>query len=116
MEIEAAIIHETGGAFELETVELTGPRADEVLVEIVGAGVCHTDLSVREGHLPTPLPAVLGHEGSGVVREIGADVTGVEPGDHVVLSFDYDGTCSRCNADEGVQQVTPRRRGSSATE
>lgn len=100
MEMEAAVVRETGGDFGIETVELDSPRADEVLVEIVGVGVCHTDLSARDGHYPTPLPAVFGHEGSGLVREVGADVTRVEPGDSVVLSFDYDGTCARCDSGE----------------
>ncbi|QLG28639.1 NAD(P)-dependent alcohol dehydrogenase [Halorarum halophilum] len=98
MEIEAAVVREEGGPFELETVELERPRAGEVLVEMVGAGVCHTDLSVRDQHLPTPLPAVLGHEGSGVVWEVGPGVTDVEPGDHVVCSFDYDDSCRNCRS------------------
>jgi len=100
MDIEAAVVREAGGDFGIETVELDPPRADEVLVEIDAVGVCHTDLSVRDGQYATPLPAVLGHEGSGVVREVGTGVTRVEPGDSVVLSFDYDGTCSRCEAGE----------------
>jgi aryl-alcohol dehydrogenase len=97
MEVDAAVVHEEGGAFAVQTVELDGPLGDEVLVEVTAAGLCHTDLSVRDQYYPTPLPAVLGHEGSGIVREVGADVTGVEPGDPVVLSFDYDDTCSSCN-------------------
>lgn len=93
MEVEAAVGREEGGPFEIETVELDDPRADEVLVRVVGAGVCHTDVIVRDQLYPTPLPAVLGHEGSGVVEAVGEDVTAVGPGDRVVLSFDYDGTC-----------------------
>ncbi|MDS0295509.1 NAD(P)-dependent alcohol dehydrogenase [Halogeometricum luteum] len=96
MNIQAAVTHEEGGAFEIEEVSLEEPQADEVLVRVVGAGVCHTDMIVRDQMYPTPLPAVLGHEGSGVVEKVGADVTRVEPGDHVVMSFDYDTTCPSC--------------------
>lgn len=96
MEIEAAVVRRESGPFEIETLELDEPQTGEVLVRVVGAGICHTDLSVRDQHLPTPLPAVLGHEGSGVVEAVGEGVTKVEPGDHVVLTFDYDGTCANC--------------------
>lgn len=96
MEIEAAVVSEAGGSFDLQTVELEKPRADEVLVRVVGAGVCHTDITVRDQLYPSPLPIVLGHEGSGVVEAVGADVTAVAPGDRVVMSFDYDGTCRPC--------------------
>lgn len=96
LEIEAAVTREEGAPFEIEQVELEEPRNDEVLVRVVGVGVCHTDLIVRDQIYPTPLPAVLGHEGAGVVEEVGEDVTNVEPGDHVVMSFDYDDTCTSC--------------------
>ncbi|WP_049985287.1 NAD(P)-dependent alcohol dehydrogenase [Halobellus rufus] len=98
MEIEAAVINEEGGPFTIENVELSEPQANEVLVRIVGAGVCHTDMIVRDQLYPTPLPAVLGHEGSGVVEAVGDAVTEVEPGDRVVLSFDYDDECPSCHA------------------
>lgn len=93
---EAAIVREEGEPFELETVELDEPRSDEVLIQVAGVGICHTDLSVRDQHLPTPLPAVLGHEGAGVVEATGSDVSKVEPGDRVVMSFTYDNTCPNC--------------------
>lgn len=96
MNVHAAVVREEEGSFEIEEVTLEEPRSDEVLVRVVGAGVCHTDLIVRDQLYPTPLPAVLGHEGSGVVEEVGSNVTTVEPGDHVVMSFDYDGTCPSC--------------------
>jgi len=96
MEIEAAVINEEGGAFEIEAVELEEPQADEVLVRVVGTGVCHTDMIVRDQMYPTPLPAVLGHEGSGVVEQVGSEVSAVEPGDRVVMSFDFDHTCKSC--------------------
>jgi aryl-alcohol dehydrogenase len=97
MQIDAAVVREEGGAFKIESVELDDPKPDEVLIDIAAAGVCHTDISVRDQYYPTPLPAVLGHEGSGVVREVGRNVTNVESGDHVVASFDYDGTCKNCH-------------------
>jgi aryl-alcohol dehydrogenase len=98
MQIQAAVVEEEGGPFTIEDVELEEPQGAEVLVRVVGAGVCHTDMIVRDQLYPTPLPAVLGHEGSGVVEAVGDDVTGVEPGDRVVLSFDYDDDCSSCRA------------------
>ena len=93
----AAVIREPRGPFLLEQVELTAPRADEVLVEIVAAGMCHTDLLVRDSR-PESLPAVLGHEGAGIVRETGSAVRGVKPGDNVTLSFPSCGECPRCLA------------------
>jgi aryl-alcohol dehydrogenase len=90
-----AVVREPGGPFLLEEVELSGPRADEVLVEVVAAGMCHTDLLVRDAR-PESLPAVLGHEGAGVVREVGGEVRGLSPGDQVVLSFPSCGSCPRC--------------------
>lgn len=96
MQIEAAVVREEGGPFTVEQVELEEPREGEGLVRVVGAGVCHTDMIVRDQFYPTPLPAVLGHEGSGVVEAVGPGVTGVAPGDHVVMSFDFDGSCRSC--------------------
>lgn len=92
----AAVIRESSGPFTIEPITLENPRADEVLVEVAGAGMCHTDLVVRDQYFPTPLPAVLGHEGSGVVIAVGEAVTRVEIGDHVVLSFGSCGTCQNC--------------------
>ena len=90
-----AVARDPGGPFALEPVELSAPRPDEVLVEIVAAGMCHTDLLVRDSR-PESLPAVLGHEGAGIVRETGSEVRGLAPGDKVVLSFPSCGSCIRC--------------------
>ena len=90
-----AVVREQGGPFLLEQVQLSGPRPDEVLVEIVASGMCHTDLLVRDSR-PESLPAVVGHEGAGIVREVGSEVRGVGPGDPVVLSFPSCGRCRRC--------------------
>jgi aryl-alcohol dehydrogenase len=91
----SAVVREQGGPFRLEQVSLSDPRPDEVLVEIVASGMCHTDLLVRDSR-PAVLPAVVGHEGAGVVREVGSEVRGVVPGDRVVLSFPSCGRCPRC--------------------
>jgi len=96
MEMTAAVVREKGGAFQLEKVEIEPPRPNEVLVKIAGVGMCHTDLVVRDQYFPTPLPAILGHEGAGEVVEVGSSVTKVAPGDHVVLSFASCGGCSNC--------------------
>ncbi len=85
-EITAAVVREKG-RFALETVSLSPPRNDEILIEVVASGLCHTDLVVRDQLYPVPLPIVLGHEGSGIVEAVGADVTKVAPGDHVAVSF-----------------------------
>lgn len=96
MEITAAVARQASQPFEIEQLELAEPRADEVLVRIVGVGLCHTDLICRDQWYPVPLPAVLGHEGAGVVEAVGAAVRKVKPGDHVVLSFVSCGECVAC--------------------
>jgi aryl-alcohol dehydrogenase len=93
---QAAVVESGGAPFTLHDVELDEPRADEVLVRITAAGLCHTDLGVASGGLPFPLPGVLGHEGAGVVERVGAAVTTVAPGDQVVLSFTSCGACANC--------------------
>jgi aryl-alcohol dehydrogenase len=96
MQISAAVVQEVGAPFVLTDVELQDPAPDEVVVEIAGAGICHTDIAVQHGHLPFPLPGVLGHEGSGTVVEVGADVTTVAVGDQVAISFNSCSTCPQC--------------------
>jgi aryl-alcohol dehydrogenase len=94
----AAVVPEVGAPFALTGVTLDAPRPDEVVVRLVAAGLCHTDLSVRAGKLPSPFPVVLGHEGAGVVEEVGYRVTSVVPGDKVLLSFTSCGACGNCLA------------------
>jgi aryl-alcohol dehydrogenase len=95
VQTEAAISREGEPLPLIETVDIEGPRADEILVRIVACGVCHTDLKVHEGTGPKPI--VLGHEGAGVVEEVGEAVTALSPGDHVVMSAaSHCGTCSSC--------------------
>lgn len=98
MRITAAVAESRGAPFGLRELELDDPRPDEVLVRIVATGICHTDISVRDGITPFPLPAVLGHEGAGVVEAVGGAVGTLAPGDHVVLSFDSCGRCASCIA------------------
>jgi S-(hydroxymethyl)glutathione dehydrogenase/alcohol dehydrogenase len=83
----AAVLWEVGRPLEVVDVELPPPAPDQVLVRIAASGVCRSDLSVQNGSIPFPLPAVLGHEGAGVVEAVGERVTRVRPGDHVVLSW-----------------------------
>ncbi|GAA2135470.1 NAD(P)-dependent alcohol dehydrogenase [Kitasatospora kazusensis] len=99
----AAVVRAQDAPFALEPVRLDDPRPDEVLVRIAAAGICHTDLSVRAGRTPGPLPAVLGHEGTGTVEAVGRAVTRVRPGDTVVLTFDSCGGCPPCRAGQPVQ-------------
>ncbi|MDZ8275047.1 NAD(P)-dependent alcohol dehydrogenase [Microbacterium aquimaris] len=95
--MRAAVIRGSEDPFTLEDIELDPLRADEVLVEIVGVGMCHTDLLVRSPMMAGMLgTTVLGHEGSGIVRSVGDAVTGVAEGDHVLISFDSCGACENC--------------------
>jgi len=96
MKIEAAVVREGGGNFQIESLELNEPSDDQILVKILGAGLCHTDLTCRDQAYPVPLPMVFGHEGSGIVEKVGKSVTKVAPGDHVVLTFYTCGTCDAC--------------------
>ena len=97
--MKAAVLHAPRTPFEVEDLVLDSPRAGEVLVRIAAAGVCHSDWHFVSGDLNTPLPAVLGHEGAGVVEEVGPNVTSVKPGDHVVLLWRAGcGRCEYCSA------------------
>ena len=97
MEIKAAVAHEANKPLQIETVELEGPKAGEVLVEIKATGVCHTDEFTLSGADPEGLfPAVLGHEGAGVVVAVGPDVRNLEEGDHVIPL--YTPECRECKS------------------
>ncbi len=85
MDIKAAVTHDKGEDFKIEDVQLDEPKHDEVLIKIVATGVCHTDAVARDQDVPVPLPAVLGHEGAGIVEKVGEGIRSVAPGDHVVL-------------------------------
>lgn len=106
MKSRAAILHDVGGPWSVEEFELDSPKAGEVLVEMAAAGMCHSDDHILSGDmsapnemlrslgLPTMFPMIGGHEGSGVVREVGDGVTEFAPGDHVVMSFVA--VCGQC--------------------
>ena len=95
MEVRAAVAHRAGAPLTIETVQLEGPKAGEVLVEIKATGICHTDAYTLSGDDPEGLfPAILGHEGAGIVIEVGAGVTSVKPGDHVIPL--YTPECRQC--------------------
>jgi aryl-alcohol dehydrogenase len=96
VKITAAVTRSKGAAFTLEELELGELRPNEILVKVAAAGICHTDLICRDQWYPVPLPAVLGHEGAGVVEMVGAGVTKVQPGDRVGMTFDSCGLCVTC--------------------
>jgi S-(hydroxymethyl)glutathione dehydrogenase/alcohol dehydrogenase len=97
MKSKAAVLFETGRNLELCDIEVQAPKAGEVLVRMAAAGVCHSDLHVMTGHLFAPLPAVLGHEGSGVVEETGPGVASLRAGDHVIPLWRLScGECEYC--------------------
>ena len=97
MQITAAVVPERCAPFVLDKLQLCDPRPDEVLVRVVACGMCHTDLHGRDGYFPAmPYPAVFGHEGAGVVAAVGTTVHKVRPGDHVIMSFPWCGSCPNC--------------------
>ncbi|MEU2424906.1 NAD(P)-dependent alcohol dehydrogenase [Streptomyces sp. NPDC007851] len=102
MKTTAAVVEAKGAAFELTEVTLDDPRPDEMAVRIAAVGLCHTDLSARTGATPFPLPAVLGHEGAGVVEAVGSQVGDFTPGDRVIISFNSCGACAGCRAGRPV--------------
>jgi aryl-alcohol dehydrogenase len=98
MDIQAAVTQSKGAPFEIRRISLDDPRADEILVRVAACGICHTDLIIRDQWYPVPLPAVLGHEGAGVVEAVGSAVSKVRVGDHVAMSYGSCGFCRNCQA------------------
>ncbi len=97
--MQAVVFHELGQKPAIEEVDLAPPKAREVRVRVVASGLCHSDIHRLHGHLPSATPMVMGHEGAGIVEEIGEAVTDLAPGDHVVISFGpYCGGCGACSA------------------
>ncbi|KAG9520769.1 GroES-like protein, partial [Aureobasidium melanogenum] len=92
----ALIVRELGGPFTFEDVIVDDIRPDEALVKIEASGICRTDLHCAAGHRPVQVPAVLGHEGAGTVLEVGENVTGIQPGDKVLLSYSICRVCKQC--------------------
>ena len=95
---KAAVLPARMGSFTVQDVELADLRDHEVLVRMVATGVCHTDIGIWAGGGPFPLPGVLGHEGAGVVEKVGPGISGVKPGDKVVLSYTSCGDCTSCRS------------------
>src|SRR5262249_40657495 len=108
MKVRAAVAREAGKPLSLETVEVGGPKVGEVLVEIKATGICHTDEYTLSGADPEGIfPAILGHEGAGIVADVGPGVTSLKKGDHVIplwrlscgiCEFCSDGRPALCNA------------------
>jgi|GEM_PF-1834 len=93
----AAICRGNQHPFAIEDVVLDDLKPNELRVRIVASGICHTDLAARDAQLPVPLPGVLGHEGAGIVEEVGSEVTAAKPEDRVVMSFNSCGECPSCS-------------------
>lgn len=102
MQIKAAVCRQTNGPMSIESLELDNPRDNEILVRVVGTGICHTDLGMRDSPTRVPKPIVLGHEGAGIVEKIGKSVRKVKPGDHVVMTFNSCGHCHSCYQGDSV--------------
>jgi aryl-alcohol dehydrogenase len=96
LEVTAAVVHERGGPFHIERVELAEPGAGEVLVRVAASGICQTDVHARDGYFPIQYPAVYGHEGAGIVERTGPGVEKVKAGDRVIMVFPSCGKCVYC--------------------
>ena len=105
----AAVLTQVGSPLEIWDLELEAPRAGEVMVRMGASGICHTDVSGREGSgFPLTPPIVLGHEAAGVIEAVGTGVTHLIPGDHVVLSFvPQCGQCSFCTTNQAYLCEVP---------
>ena len=100
MRFKAAVLNAVGTPLQIDELEMRPLQADDVRVRVRASGLCHTDLEVIQGSLAYPMPIVLGHEGAGVVEEVGTGVTRVRPGDHVILSWNpHCGHCFYCERD-----------------
>ena len=109
MQITAAVVPARGAPFEIQKLELSSAGAGEVLVQIIASGMCHTDLHARDGYFPAlPYPVVCGHEGAGIIAELGPGVTDLAVGDPVVISFPWCGECEPCRSDHPAYCVNGR--------
>lgn len=97
--IHGAVTYRPEDLFVYEELTIEDPRDNEVLVKIIGVGICHTDLIAKSGAVPYPFPAVLGHEGAGIVEKVGSAVKSLGPGDRVCMTFRSCGQCDRCDDD-----------------
>ena len=108
MKVTAAVMPERSGRWSLESLELSEPASREVVVRVVASGICQTDVHARDGFFPLPWPAVYGHEGAGVVERVGAAVTEIAPGDHVIMANPSCGECANCR--EGYEAYCTHSR------
>ncbi|MCC4722311.1 NAD(P)-dependent alcohol dehydrogenase [Salinicoccus sp. RF5] len=95
MNIKAAVTPKKGEPFEIKDVALPDPDANDVFIKVAASGICHTDVSDRDTDMVNP-PSVLGHEGAGIIEEVGPEVTDLKKGDHVIVSFASCGKCDNC--------------------
>ncbi len=100
MEATAAVLNQPNGPFSIETVDVAEPRAGEVRVAVKAVGICHTDLVIASGAMGLTFPAILGHEGAGIVESVGEGVDNLRPGDKVLLTFNSCGECKPCGHHE----------------
>jgi S-(hydroxymethyl)glutathione dehydrogenase/alcohol dehydrogenase len=111
MKATAAVMHKVNEPLSIEQIDLDKPTRNEVLIRTAFAGVCHSDLHYMEGLYPRACPCVLGHESSGVVIEVGSDVTYVKPGDHVITCVSvFCGECEYCLSGRMSLCVSPATR------
>jgi S-(hydroxymethyl)glutathione dehydrogenase/alcohol dehydrogenase len=111
MKTRAAVAWKAGAPLTIETVDLEGPKAGEVLVEVKATGICHTDWFTLSGDDPEGLfPAILGHEGAGIVREVGAGVSSLAVGDHVIPLYTPECRSSACRGRPTSARRSARRR------
>jgi Zn-dependent alcohol dehydrogenase len=104
--MKAAVQYEVGKPLVVEEVQLEEPQDDEIKVKVAACGVCRSDLTFMKGHMPAPMPIVMGHEGAGVVEKVGPKVTLVKPGDHVLMMVSYScGHCRPCAEGKPTQCV-----------
>lgn len=96
MQVKAAVTLGYQQPFVIKDIEVARPGKDEILVKIVATGVCHTDAMMRDNPGVVPMPAILGHEGAGIVASVGEAVSGIRVGDHVVLSYAACHHCENC--------------------
>ncbi len=97
-QIQAAVLRKQEGPLEIESLEMEGPRDDEILVRLVASGICRTDIDYIDGWMEGESPVILGHEGAGVVAVVGKRVKSIKPGDHALLSYQSCGRCSQCRS------------------
>ena len=109
--MKAAVLREVRTPLQIEQVQISKPGPHEVLIRTAAAGVCHSDLHFIEGSYPHPLPAVLGHESSGIVEQVGSEVRTVKPGDHVITCLSaFCGHCEHCVTGHMSRCVSPDTR------